>query len=69
MPGQLVEGNPLLTHATRIYTRDVYKQVEKQAMNSINVIIVKYPTDINLEEIVFEVSSAKYPTKIRFVNF
>lgn len=55
LPGQIVLNNPLLIHAARVYTRQVFNLFEREFTEAANVYIHEHPTDYSADELVFVV--------------
>ncbi|KAH6794379.1 hypothetical protein C2S52_004856 [Perilla frutescens var. hirtella] len=67
--GQYVERNRLLTHAAKVYTRNVYKIFEKEAVNNINVKLIDSPVDYTVDELEFTVGDVEERNRPRRVLF
>ncbi|KAH6775855.1 hypothetical protein C2S52_013416 [Perilla frutescens var. hirtella] len=69
IPGQYVERNRLLTHATKVYTRNVYKIFEKEAVDNINVYLIDSPVDYMVDELEFTVGDIEERNRPRCILF
>ncbi|KAH6797120.1 hypothetical protein C2S52_021674 [Perilla frutescens var. hirtella] len=69
VPGQYVENNPLLMHAAKVFTRNVYKKFESEVAHAINIDIIQKPVDYSVDDLEFQVAANWDLSRTRSVLF
>ncbi|KAH6779303.1 hypothetical protein C2S52_010540 [Perilla frutescens var. hirtella] len=67
--GLFIDNNLLLSHASKLYTRNVFKSFESQLALALSVVVIGNPVDVDDVEVEFKVASQPLMTRIRRVQF